>query len=81
LPLESEKNLITITVKELKVTLKNALKKIDFLCVKNKFGIDNFDEENISRFRSNCKNPKLRNIHFRPTHNDFFTHVRKKKYK
>ncbi len=44
-------------------------------------GIDNFDEENITRFRSNCKNPKLRNIYFRLIHNDFFTHVRMNKYK
>jgi hypothetical protein len=75
------KNLITITVKELQVTLKNALKKIDVLDVKNKLGINNFDEENITRFRSNCKNPKLRNIYFRLIHNDFFTHVRMKKYR
>jgi hypothetical protein len=77
----TRKNLITITVKELQVTLKNALKKIDVLDVKNKLGIDNFDEENITRFRSNCKNPKLRNIYFRLIHNDFFTHVRMKKYR
>ena len=75
------KNLVTITVKELQVTLKNALKKIDVLDVKNKLGINNFDEENITRFRSNCKNPKLRNIYFRLIHNDFFTHVRMKKYR
>jgi hypothetical protein len=72
----TRKNVITITVKELQVTLKNALKKINVLCVKNKLG----DEENITRFRSNCKNPKLRNIYFRLIHNDFFTHVRMKKY-
>jgi hypothetical protein len=77
----TRKNLITITVKELQVTLKNALKKIDILDVKNKLGIDNFDEENITRFRSNCKNPKLRNIYFRLIHNDFFTHVRMMKYR
>ncbi len=65
-------------VKEL---LKNALKKIDVFDVKNKLGIDNFDEENITRFRSNCKNPKLRNIYFILIHNDFFTHVRMKKYR
>jgi hypothetical protein len=44
-------------------------------------GIDNFDEENITRFRSNCKNPKLRNIYFRLVHNDFFTPARMKKYR
>jgi hypothetical protein len=77
----TRKNLNTITVKELQVTLKNALKKIDVLDVKSKVGIDNFDEENITRLRSNCKNPKLRNIYLRLIHNDFFTHVRMKKYK
>jgi hypothetical protein len=46
-------------LKELQVTLKNALMKIDVLDFKKKLGIDNFDEENITRFRSNCKNPKL----------------------
>jgi len=71
-------NLNTITVKELQVTQKNAMKKIDILDVKNKVGIDNIDEDNITRFRSNCKNPKLRNIYFRLIHNDFFTHVRMK---
>jgi hypothetical protein len=55
---EPEKNLITITVKELQVLLKNALKKIDVLVVKNKYGIHNFDEENITRLGSNCKSPK-----------------------
>jgi hypothetical protein len=49
----TRKNLITITVKELQVILKNAVKKIDVLDVKNKLGIPKFDEENITRFRSN----------------------------
>jgi hypothetical protein len=75
----TRKKLITITVKELQVTLKNALKKIDVLDFKKKLGIDNFDEENITRIRSNCKNPKLRNIYFRLIHNDFFTHAKRKK--
>jgi hypothetical protein len=77
----TRKNLNSITVKELQVTLKNALKRIDILDVKNKLGIDNFDEENITKFRSNCRNPKLRNIYFRLIHNDFFTRVRMKKYR
>jgi hypothetical protein len=71
----------SITVKELQVTLKIALKKIETLDVKNKLGIESFDEENITRSRSNCKNPKLRNIYLRLIHNDFFTHVRMKKYR
>ena len=77
----TRKNINTIVVKELQVTLKNALKKIEAQDFKNKLGIDNFDEQNITRFRDNCKNPKLRNIYFRLIHNDFFTHVRMKKYK
>jgi hypothetical protein len=77
----TRKNVNCVTVKELQVTLKNALKKIEVLDVRNKLGIDNFDEDNIIRFRSNCKNSKLRNIYFRLIHNDFFTHVRMKKYK
>jgi hypothetical protein len=77
----TRKKLNTMTVKELQVVLNNALKKIDVLDVKNKLGIDNFDKENITRFRSNCKNPKLRNIYFRLIHNDFFTHVKMKKYR
>jgi len=47
----TRKNLHSITVKELQVTLKIALKKIETLDVKNKLGIENFDEENIIRFR------------------------------
>ncbi len=41
---------------------------------------DNFDEDNIARFRNNCKNPKLINILFRLIQNDFFMHVTMKKY-
>ena len=77
----TRKNINSIVVKELQVTLKNALKKIEAQDFNNKLGIDNFDEQNITRFRDNCKNPKLRNIYFRLIHNDFFTHVRMKKYK
>jgi hypothetical protein len=77
----TRKNVNSITVKELQITLKNALKRIDALDVKNKLGIENFVGENITKFRSNCKNPKLRNIYFRLIHNDLFTHVRMKKYR
>jgi hypothetical protein len=61
--------------------LKNALKKIEVLDFNSKLGSDCFDEDGITRFQSNCKNPKLRNIYFTLIHNDFFTHVRMKKYK
>jgi hypothetical protein len=77
----NRKNVNTITIKELQVTLKNALKKIEVLDFNSKLGSDCFDEDGITRFQSNCKNPKLRNIYFTLIHNDFFTHVRMKKYK
>ncbi len=74
------KNVNVITVKELQVALKNALGKIESAKVNEKVGIDNFDEENITKLRNNCKNPKLRNIYFRLIHNDFYTRVRMKKF-
>jgi hypothetical protein len=74
------KNVNVITVKELQVVLKNALGKIESANIKEKVGIDSFDEENITKLRNNCKNPKLRNIYFRLIHNDFYTRVRMKKY-
>jgi hypothetical protein len=70
-----------VTVKQLQCLLKIALRKVESLDAKSKLGINTFDENNILNFRSNCKNPKLRNIYFRLIHNDFFTYARMKKYK
>jgi exonuclease III len=70
-----------LTVKELQKMLKIATNKVEFLNVKERTNIEEFDDENIMSFRSMCKNPKLRNIYFRLIHNDFFTHARMKKYK
>ena len=75
------KEIGSITVKELQVTLKFILKRIDELDVKQKLGISSYDEENISTLRKNIRNSKLRNIYFRLIHNDFFTGVKMKKYK
>jgi len=69
-----------VTVKQMQVILKNALKKTSALNVVDKLKIESFREENIVEFRHMCKNPKLRNIYFRLIHNDFFTHVKMKKY-
>jgi hypothetical protein len=74
------KDITIITAKELQVLLKNALGRIESLNVNNKLGIQNYDEENILKFRTNCKNSKLRNIYFRLIHNDFYTRVRMKKF-
>jgi hypothetical protein len=77
---EVRKDVTVITAKELQVVLKNALGKIESLIVNIKLGIENYDEENISKFRIYCKNPKLRNKYFRQIHNDFYTRVRMKKF-
>ncbi len=70
-----------VTVKQLQVILKNALGKIEPLKEAEKLKIESFENENIIKFRQLCKNPNMRNIYFRLIHNDFFTHVRMKKYK
>jgi len=78
---EMRREIGSITVKELQVTLKTCLKRIEVLDVKNKLGINNYDDENITRLRMHVKNSKLRNIYFRLIHKDFFTGERMKKYK
>ena len=78
---KERKDVNTITVKEMQLTLKRVLHKIEDCDFEAKLGVEHFEEENITNFRLNCKNSKLRNIYFRLIHNDFFTHVRMKKYK
>jgi hypothetical protein len=70
-----------ITVKELQKMLKIATRKVESLMFKEKLHVTDFDENNVTKFRALCKNPKMRNIYFRLIHNDFFTHSRMKKYK
>ena len=38
-----------------------------------KLGIDNFDKDSITKFRSQCKHVKLRHIFCRLVNSDFFT--------
>jgi hypothetical protein len=70
-----------VTVKQLQVILKLALKKVEVRDFNERLGITDFDPADILKFRKLCKNSKLRNIFFRLIHRDFFTHVRMKKYK
>jgi hypothetical protein len=70
-----------ITTKELQSILKIALNKITEFEPENKLGIDLTDKLDFELFRKNCKNMKLRSIHFRLIHNDFFTYSRMYKYK
>ncbi len=65
-----------VTTRELQWILKSALNRIE----KIKWP-ENCEPINIIMFRNNCKNPKLRNIHFRMIHNDFYTQQRMHKYK
>jgi hypothetical protein len=70
-----------VTVKQLQVTLKIALNRVETRDFIDKLGIKEFNSLDILTFRKMCKNSKLRNIYFRLIHRDFFTHVRMKKYK
>jgi hypothetical protein len=70
-----------ISTKELQNILKIVLRKVEDPNFDAKLGTNNFDEENIIRFRKMCKNVKFRSIYHRLIHNDFFTHVKMKKYK
>ena len=50
------KELSKVTTKELQGLLKNALGKVSSQDFNAKLGIDNFDKDSITRFRSQCKN-------------------------
>jgi hypothetical protein len=62
-----------ITTRELQGTLKVARKRISTQDYNKKLGIINYNRENISKFRYQCKNVKLRHIYFRLISKDFFT--------
>jgi hypothetical protein len=69
-----------VSAKELQSILKIAMKKVEVTNFQSKLGID-FEPDNITKFRRNCKNTKLRIIYFRLIHRDFFTYSRMLKYK
>jgi len=70
-----------ITTKDLQWILKNALDRLDEINIAERLEIEESNEINILQFRKNCKNSKLRNIHFRLLHNDFFTYKKMFKFK
>jgi hypothetical protein len=70
-----------VTTKDLQLILKSALNKTSNFEPGSKLGINLTDKLNITLFRENCKNIKLRSIHFRLIHNDFFTYSRMFKFK
>jgi len=70
-----------ITTKELQWLLKHAMNRTKAANFSSRIKIEIGEEINIMQFRMDCKNPQLRNIHFRLLHNDFYTHERMFKYK
>jgi hypothetical protein len=70
-----------ISTKELQRTLKVAKRKVSVQDFNIKLGTKDYRKENISKFRYQCKNVKLRHIYFRLTTKDFFTMEKMFKYK
>jgi hypothetical protein len=60
---------------------KKILNKVLELVISDRLGIGNEDEIQIINFRNGCKNPRLRHIHFRLIHDDFFTYSKMYKFK
>ena len=65
-----------VTTKELQTILKSSLGKVSSQDHKTKLGIDEFDKENILKFRKKCKNTKLRHVHYRLISGDIFSKER-----
>jgi hypothetical protein len=78
---ETWKELEKITTKEIQKLLKEAMNKITKQDFDSKLGIENFDKNNITKFRHHCKNVKLRHIYYRLISRDFFTMEKMLKYK
>ena len=72
-----------ITTKDLQWILKNALQRISDININPKIDlrIENPTEIDFVTFRQYCKNPQLRNIHFRLVHSDFYTYEKMHKFK
>ena len=75
------KKLNKVTTKEFQYMLKTALGKVTSQDFNVKLGIENFDKDSIIRFRTQCKNVKLRHIFYRLVSRDFFTKEKMFKYK
>ena len=69
-----------ITAKELQSVMKIALGKVSSQNHNAKLGIENFDKECIVKFRSKCKNTKLRDIFFKVISGDIFSKERMFKF-
>ena len=65
-----------ISVKDLQKILKKALNKIEPLNICQRLGIADYDKSQITMFRRQCKNIKLRHIYYRLISRDFYTKER-----
>ena len=70
-----------ITTKELQSILKINLGKISAQDHRAKLGIEEFNKENILKFRRKCKNIKLRHVFFRLISGDIFSKERMCRYR
>jgi len=70
-----------VKTSELQWILKKALNRITEVDFNAKLDLNEGEEINILKFRTNCKNAKLRNIFFRLIHKDFFSHEKMFKFK
>ncbi len=70
-----------ITTKELQLIFKDILNKTTSINFSEKHGLESSESLNIINFRQGCKNPRLRHIHFRLIHDDFFTYSKMFKFK
>ena len=78
---DNRKDITKISVKEMQNTLKTAMKRTEEQDFKGKLGVNNFNNNEVNKFRQKCQNAKLRNIYFRLINNDFFPRTRMLKYK
>ena len=60
----------------MQLTLKEAMKKIDRQNFDQRLGINGYDSSQLSKFRDQYKNIRLRHIYFRLVSRDFYTKER-----
>ena len=65
-----------ITTKEMQLTLKVALKKVENQNFDLRLGVMGYDPQQLTKFWLQCKNVKLRHIYFRLVSRDFYTKER-----
>ena len=65
-----------ITTKDMQLTLKNIMGKVEVQNFDQRLGIVGYDSTQIGKFRNQCKNIKLRHMYLRLVNRDFYTKER-----